>query len=59
MNSADVILLDDMRLADAAALAIKTARPLVIDRDGHAKLVPQVLPGMVRIATVDKQLAAA
>lgn len=59
MNSADVILHDNMRLAEATALAVKTARDLVIDRDGQIKLVPQVLPGMHRIAVRDKQLVAA
>ena len=59
MKTATVILHDHMRVIDAAALSLRTGQPLVIDRDGQVKLVPQVLPGMQRIAVLDKQAVAA
>lgn len=46
-------------LLDAAIEAHRLQRHLVIDADGHYRLVPVVFPGMQKMnAVVDKQFAA-
>lgn len=53
------ILPGDLLHAEAVRQAIQTGLHLVITRDGKSALVPQVLPGMVPMHAVDKQLEAA
>ena len=49
---------DEATLYSAACLARTRHLHLVIDRDGQARLTPLVLPGMQKIAVLDKQFAA-
>jgi len=48
---------DEATLYDVAREAVASHLHLVIDRDGQAKLTPILLPGMVKIAVLDKSLA--
>lgn len=49
---------DDERLViDAAREAVARGLHLVIDRHGRSYLTPQLLPGMVRLAVLDKEAA--
>lgn len=50
---------DEALLIDVAQQAIARHLHLVIDRDGLAKLTPQVLPGMQKIYVVDRDAKAA
>lgn len=59
MSATAHILPADITLAQAIQQAVEARLHLVITREGHSTLVPQVLPGMVRICSCDKQLEAA